>query len=726
MTKYLSLSIVLLCSHLLMAQTPAKKDKKDPWTSTELWEPIPINRQLSHDKIDKLQKQADEMDGQMDGKISVVKNAASGLTESMIKRVDALQIIFENLPLDHWKKVRYFMHLEEYLKQLKAELETGTAKPDYYKSALNHFVEIYKLQDENENLVPYINSHFDRAMYGSQHMFKDDKRAISAVYDNMVRLYPDEMMKKFHEFYNLEAAETLMATIAPQRPNLIMTYATSTSAERTAVRKCKDPLVVKIVEIADKAKQPLRAISFLDEIQSGEMSVEKVNTYTADNASYFKQLILKRGKENKLTQRILDRESKLMALEYVRIMNELHDSPDPVRFKCLEPLNAREHYYLMVLCSDEIYTSSFVGTFNRMLTKMAPLKGDAFLKELNMDKFRTFIRMSAGYNKLSHFLATIDEPQRSELMASFVRNIDKNKERDVEDAVDVADAFGSITDENLLIYLRSEITKEYERTYQENNKRGLIVYFLLHTLCTSILNPSTSSDELQTQLRIPPIAYVPNKNILSTDGIVYQQVFFYGDEDGKMSFANFMNNYKAPEWKVEQAEKWVKISSTSEKPTIIYANKPIDEPGDEEAQRLMLKHMEDNNIKASVVIHRGHSYHLPITLKYLTPEDKIIILGSCGGYHNLSTILGTSEDAHIISSKQTGTMHVTDPIINAVNKRITSGKDVNWLEIWSELGSQMKTPGLQDKFNDYVPPHKNMGALFLKAFKIQLQDNGMI
>jgi hypothetical protein len=36
----------------------------------------------------------------------------------------------------------------------------------------------------------------------------------------------------------------------------------------------------------------------------------------------------------------------------------------------------------------------------------------------------------------------------------------------------------------------------------------------------------------------------------------------------------------------------------------------------------------------------------------------------------------------------------------------------------------MKTPQLQDLFNDYVPPHKNMGALFLKAFKIQMQENG--
>ena len=71
-------------------------------------------------------------------------------------------------------------------------------------------------------------------------------------------------------------------------------------------------------------------------------------------------------------------------------------------------------------------------------------------------------------------------------------------------------------------------------------------------------------------------------------------------------------------------------------------------------------------------------------------------------------------------------MLVTDPIIKAVQERLLAGKDINWIEIWTELGLLMKTPALMDKFNDYVPPHKNMGALFLKAFKIQMQENKLM
>jgi hypothetical protein len=719
--------------HLLLLSTLAfsQKDpkvKKDPYTSNSLWEPIPINRQLSHDKIDRLQKSADEFDEKLDGKIILINNKKGSemLTESIIKKVDQLQLIIENLPLDHWAKVKYLMYLEEDLKQYYNDMTSSKANPLYYENLINNFEVIFKKQQNNEPIVDYINANFTRSIYGSIHMFKEDRPALEAVYNNMVRLYPDEMMTRFYEFSDKEAAVTLMSLIAPLKPNLILTYATSTSFERNIVRKSNDSLIKAIVNIADNAKKPLRAIVFLEDLKSGKKTLSEVNTITQENALYYKHLILQRLIPNNVAKKILDRECKEQALEYVRTMNELHDAQDPVRFKCIEPLSAKEIYFLMVLCSDEIYTSTFVGSFNRMLTKMAPLKGDVFLQELEMDKFRTFIRMCAGYNKLSQYLASIDEPNRNTLMATFVHNIDKNKETDLEDAVDVADAIGSIQDDNLIDYLLSELKKDYERTYVSNNKRGLIIYFLLHTLTVSIINPEQTSEDLQTELKIPPIAFVPIKNILNDSGRVVEQVYFYGDEDGKSSYNSFISNYKPEDWKIVKNDKWVTITSLKGKPITVYANLPLDEPEDEESQRLLVKHLEENNIKPSIVIHRGHSYHLPGTLKYLNQDNKIIILGSCGGYHNLSTILGSSEDAHIISSKQTGTMYVTDPIIRLVQERILAGKDINWIEIWTELATQMKTPGLMDKFNDYVPPHKNMGALFLKAFKIQMQENQMM
>jgi hypothetical protein len=705
-----------------------KSAKKDPWSSDELWNPIPINRQLSHDKIDRLQKQIDEFDGKINKDINLIgdDNGSEIISDAIIRRVDRLQIILENLPIDHWTKVKYFLLLEEDVKQCYNDIIANTADANYYKDLIYNFEVIFKKQLEGESILSHINENFTRSLFGSMHMYKDDKACIAAAYNGMVKMYPEEMMKRFNEYAYMDAATTMMAYLVKKNPSLILTYATSTAQERNAVRKSKDPLVMKIVEIADKAKTPLKAIVYLDQLNNGSMTIAQVNAVTEDNASYYKSLVQLRLNDNPMSKKVIERESKLQALEYVRTMNELHEAQDPVRFKCIEPLTAKEIYFLLVMCSDEIYTSTFVGSFNRMLPKMGATKGDVFLQEMNMDKFRTFIRMSAGYNKLDEFLATMDEPSKNNLMASFVHNIDKNPETDVADAVDVADAFGSIKDENLLYYLLEELKKDYERTYQDNNKRGLITYFLLNTLCTSILSPEETNDDLQAQLKVPPISFVTDKSLLDAKGRVIMQTYFYGDDDGKQSYGSFMTNFKADEWKIEKNAQWTTITSTKGSPVTVYANMPLQEPQDEEAQNALNDYLKKNNVSPSILVHRGHSYHLATTLKNITPQNKIIVLGSCGGYHNLSSILTKSEDAHIISSKQTGTMLVNDPIVRALNNRLTQSKDINWIDLWDDVGKQMNTPALQDKFNDYVPPHKNMGALFLKAFKIQMKENGLL
>jgi hypothetical protein len=71
-------------------------------------------------------------------------------------------------------------------------------------------------------------------------------------------------------------------------------------------------------------------------------------------------------------------------------------------------------------------------------------------------------------------------------------------------------------------------------------------------------------------------------------------------------------------------------------------------------------------------------------------------------------------------------MRITDPILKSVHQLLVDGKDINWIELWKGLTPQMNNPQLQSLFNDYVPPHKNMGALFLKAFKLQMLENGLV
>ena len=67
-------------------------------------------------------------------------------------------------------------------------------------------------------------------------------------------------------------------------------------------------------------------------------------------------------------------ELQYRGLKYVREMNDLHNESDAVRFKCIEGFSPEELYFIMVYGQNEIYTSSFLGTFKRMQERMGDRK----------------------------------------------------------------------------------------------------------------------------------------------------------------------------------------------------------------------------------------------------------------------------------------------------------------------------------------------------------------
>src|SRR6185312_15712260 len=409
---------------------------------------------------------------------------------------------------------------------------------------------------------------------------------------------------------------------------------------------------------------------------------------------------------------------KAKALQhFITPINELHESPNPaVRFKAIQPLNAQELYYMMVLAENDIYTSSYKYSFDRMIQKMGPNPhGDSLLISLNFDHFKKFIKMAAEYNKLSEFLKTM--PENSEkLMQAFVAKLETTKT--LEDAVDVADSYGSITSPDLQKSMLQNVEWNEQRCIKENNERGRKIYSLLKTIFLSA-DPKNGID-LATAIGIPPI-YTVDYNYLADDsGRIIEQVFFYGDKDGKASFASYLTSFPSNDWSITQKKEWIEIRSKKGKPISIYANLPLDNETDKDAkaQEDLIDYLDSKGLKPSIVIHRGHSYHLPYTIQQLPESAKIIMLGSCGGYQNLKTILKYAPEAHIISTKQTGAMNVNKPIIDALDNTLHEGKNIDWRQMWNNLQTQFdKAPReIRETFEDYIPPQKNLGGLFIKAY----------
>src|SRR5690606_28015758 len=135
------------------------------------------------------------------------------------------------------------------------------------------------------------------------------------------------------------------------------------------------------------------------------------------------------------------------------------------------------------------YTSSLTWMFIKMMQDLNGKSGKELLDLVNNYHFRSFLRMCAGYNTLTPFLASMSESEKTGIMHNFVSNLEVGDFEDLEGAVDVADAYGSIHDENLKAFIKNEVKENYARIGKIQDERkqqkGTIVYGLLSTIFES-------------------------------------------------------------------------------------------------------------------------------------------------------------------------------------------------------------------------------------------------
>ena len=91
---------------------------------------------------------------------------------------------------------------------------------------------------------------------------------------------------------------------------------------------------------------------------------------------------------------------------------------------------------------------------------------------------------------------------------------------------------------------------------------------------------------------------------------------------------------------------------------------------------------------------------------------------------NLSEILEVCPDAHIVSTKEIGKGDINRPIINYLNQNLTAGKPVIWKDMWAALTKTFyasSDKAMRESWDDYVPPYKNLGAIFIKAYNKKME-----
>lgn len=544
---------------------------------------------------------------------------------------------------------------------------------------------------------------------------------------------PERILPLLAKNPSTASAEILIIQAAYRNPEELYSYAAAPNALGKKIQSVNHPFVKIVAQLALTSTGRMY-FPFLDQLYTGKLKMDSITRFVGNDTSsgYYSLLVRTRidyarriqAGDTPMASKVLIDKLKSKGIElYINEINALHnENSDAVRFKIISRLSPQELYYLAVTGEEELYTSSFVyGVYPRIFSGMKVPRADSILKWVNYDYYKKFIKIAAAYNKLDHFLGRMDKQDAEKLMKGFVNGLEKTSS--LEDAVDVADSYASIYNPALKKLMLNQVRTELKRCTEINNKRGKVIYELLETIFSS-LEPNNKFD-LSAKLGIMPIYELPN-NLLKDElnGRVVMQQFFYGDKDGMVIFNAFLNRFRNPNWKITKKSQWVEVSSRKGVPVTIFANLPLDETEDldTQSQDSLIAYLNEEKLHPSVVIHRGHSYYLNQTVHKMPSSAKLVLLGSCGGYQRLNEVLEIAPGAHIISSKQIGTGVINQRLINVISEDIRMGKNLKWPSLWNNLAVRFSGSS-KEKFDDYVPPHKNLGAIFITAFQTAMQQD---
>ena len=259
--------------------------------------------------------------------------------------------------------------------------------------------------------------------------FYIDKPVAEPFFMSAASSEPAELLKHYVEFDYKPFSVKILDEVARVAPMKIKTYLHSWKPVHQRRKASTNRITDEVYAIFESKGGATRSYILLNDIYNGKLSIQEAHDIARFDSTLFEYLIGMQADETLNGKHSIDDALKYQCLKHVRIINDLHEKSDAVRFRSLNKFNASEIYTLMVYSEDEIYTSTFLGMYKRMMGKMDAGTYE-FLHHLNFNKFRTFIKMAAGYNTLNSFLAKMGEYEKQKLFAKLVfeqRAEDKTK-----------------------------------------------------------------------------------------------------------------------------------------------------------------------------------------------------------------------------------------------------------------------------------------------------------
>jgi hypothetical protein len=707
----------------------------------------PVKNYLFNLRVDQAQDEADLLDRKKDNFLHLTSNEEINLqvTDAFFRQVDEMQVEIEidkRIKSENEQK-RSLRFLKDVINGFIYAYRTKQITASSAPQLIDNFKKIYNANLDSGSMVPFIQEapyeigRINAEIFNENIGYAESKKILFLKYSI---LNPSMILKTLGPYANESFADSLIVVACKYNPAEFYDNAQNReSVVAKLMKRSTNPLVKTVVQLSYKPTA-LFYFPFLDDLLTGKKNIDSLENIVGDgeigydSVAYYKLLVQTEIDYNK---RCINKDTPIAMFgpnglraalkdkanrHFIKWINVLHEKPENVRMKAVDSLTSIDLYYLVVMGEEDIYTSSYKHSFSRLLQRLGKKPHtDSLLMEVNFDYFKKFTKMAANFNKLDTFLALMPPSRAETVMKAFVANLDKTN--NLEDAVDVADAFSSINNKKLQQSILLYVKDNEQKCIEENSERGKTIYGLLKTIFLSA--DSINRIDLTSTIGIPSIYAIDNKELEDDSGRIVEQVFFYGDKDGIDFFPKFRNSFSSKEWKLTTKPEWLEIKSLKGKISI-YANRPLDNDQnlDDSAQRHLNKFLAANDILPTIVMHRGHSYWLQRTLDRMPGDAKIVLLGSCGGYKFLNQIISDNPNAHVVSTKEIGKGDINTPILNIINKNLLTGKGVYWRKVWASLTQNFsKDPNkeVRESWEAYVPPYKNLGAIFIKAYNKKME-----
>lgn len=565
-----------------------------------------------------------------------------------------------------------------------------------------------------------INKKFTGLLASSLTQYKEYAIIEDVATYNRVSSTPEFILRFLETKPNFRFADSLLLDAIKNDPVSVLYY----------LRKEGSPLKQRFLNVQDnsirqfvalaKEKNATELAVFAPQMQKGTISAEEILRTREEPTKYFQLLVNSLlESRNTMTNHFMHNGIREKALAfYVNQVNDLHNASDAVRFASVKDLRPQDLYFIITTSGEELYTSSYLGLYKRLMSSFDQKNVDSLFELVNWQSFDVFIRLAANYNVLEDFFQRLSSEKLQEVLQMFVGYIDSDPSTAVEKAMDIADSFSNLrSSPKTLDLFQAEIESNLERVKSKQKLLGIRLYTILHNLLTLTRTEGGVEKIWRT---LGDYETLTQTAVRDPKGNIAEVVLFYGDEDGVASFSNFMKNYSDKSaWQVKTNGDWVHIQSATNEAVSIYANRPLDmeSKADLAAQEQLFTHLSSNGIQPSILVHRGHSYHLDKTLKRLSPSVKLAILGSCGGYNKSISIATMNPDIQVIGSRKMGAKAINDPMLNSINETLSSGANIHWPEIWNRLTARFKKDaGMLATFQEYFPPSHNLSLFVLKLY----------